>query len=96
MSAKIEARAGGAFSLFDGHIIGRNIELVPDRRIVQAWRVVDWPEGIYSIARFELDAQGSGTRLVFDHTSFPAGLHDHLASGWQERYWAPLKKYLGD
>jgi activator of HSP90 ATPase len=91
---EIHREAGGAFSLFDGQIVGRNVELVPDRRIVQAWRPASWPEGVYSIARFELEAHGSGTRLVFDHTGFPAGLREHLASGWQEHYFGPLKKYF--
>src|SRR6266566_5752985 len=48
--ARIAHDAGGAFSLFGGHIIGRHLELVPDQRIVQAWRVVDWTSGLYSIA----------------------------------------------
>jgi activator of HSP90 ATPase len=93
-SAKIDKSVGGAFSLFDGHIIGRNVELVKNQRIVQAWRVVDWPAGAYSIVKFEMKAQGSGTHLVFDHIGFPIGLRDHLAAGWQSHYWDPLKKYL--
>jgi len=92
--AEINREVGGAFSLFKGHIIGRNVELVPNQRIVQAWRVVTWPEGAYSIARFELKPQGSGTRLVLDHIGFPEGLHDHLAQGWEENYWSLLKKYF--
>jgi activator of HSP90 ATPase len=92
--AEINREVGGAFSVFNGHIIGRNLELVPNQRIVQAWRVVPWPEGVYSIARFELKAQGSGTHLVFDHIGFPEGLHDHLAEGWDSNYWELLKKYL--
>src|SRR6266568_3749196 len=92
--AEINREVGGAFSLFKGHIVGRNLELVPDQRIVQAWRVVTWPEGTYSIARFELEPQGSGTRLVFDHIGFPEGLHDHLAQGWEENYWSLLKNYF--
>lgn len=94
MAAKIESRAGGEFSLFGGHIVGRNIELVPDHRVVQAWRVVDWPAGLYSIAKFELESSDSGTHLVFDHTAYPPELRDHLTSGWQEHYWGPLKKYF--
>jgi activator of HSP90 ATPase len=93
-SAEINREVGGAFSLFKGHIIGRNVELVPNQRIVQAWRVVTWPEGTYSIVRFELKPQGSGTHLVFDHIGFPEGLHDHLAVGWEENYWSLLKKYF--
>jgi activator of HSP90 ATPase len=76
--AEIDRNVGGAFSLFAGHIVGRNLELVPDRRIVQAWRVVGWPQGIYSIARFELQGHGSETRVVFDHTGFPSDLAEHL------------------
>jgi activator of HSP90 ATPase len=92
--AEINREVGGAFSLFKGHIIGRNLELVPNQRIVQAWRVVTWPEGAYSIVSFQLKPQASGTHLVFDHIGFPEGLHEHLAQGWEENYWSLLKKYF--
>jgi len=92
--AAIDRAVGGAFSLFGGHIVGRNVELVPHQRIVQVWRVVDWPEGAYSIVKFELRVQGASTHLVFDHTGFPEGLRDHLVAGWESNYWALLKKYL--
>jgi activator of HSP90 ATPase len=93
--AEIDRTVGGTFSIFAGHIVGRNLELVPNRRIVQAWRVLPWPEGIYSIARFELVGRGSGTRIVFEHTGFPPELAEHLESGWNENYWTALQKYLG-
>jgi activator of HSP90 ATPase len=93
-AAQIDPAVGGTFTIFAGHIVGRNLELVPDRRIVQAWRVVPWPEGIYSIARFELVAQGSGTRIIFDHTGFPPALAESLEHGWKENYWDELRKYL--
>jgi activator of HSP90 ATPase len=93
-AAEIHREAGGAFSLFDGHIVGRNVELVSNRRIVQAWRSASWPEGIYSIARFELLEQPGGTRIVFDHTGFPPQMAESLESGWNENYWTPLHKFL--
>ena len=92
--AEINREVGGAFSLFKGHIVGRNVELVPNERIVQAWRIMTWPEGTYSIARFELKPQGSGTHLVLDHIGLPEGLHDHLATEWEENYWSLLKKHF--
>jgi activator of HSP90 ATPase len=92
-AAEINRAAGGAFSLFGARIKGRNVELVPDARIVQAWRSEGWERGIYSIARFELVAQGSATRLVFDHTGFPTGQAERLATGWKSHYWDPLAKY---
>jgi activator of HSP90 ATPase len=94
MSATIDSTVGGAFSLFDGHIIGRILELVPSERIVEAWRVVDWPAGVYSIVKFELTPQNSGTHLKFDHIGFPEGLKEHLAEGWQQHYWDALAKYF--
>jgi activator of HSP90 ATPase len=92
--AEINSEVGGAFSLFKGHIVGRNLELIPNKRIVQAWRVVTWPEGAYSIVKFELKPQGSGTHVVLDHIGFPDGLHDHLVAGWEENYWSLLKKHF--
>jgi activator of HSP90 ATPase len=90
----ISPGAGGAFTLFGGHITGRNIELVPSQRIVQAWRAGNWDAGIYSIARFELVALGSGTKIVFDHAGFPNGDAESLASGWKAHYWEPLGKLV--
>ncbi|MGD0737854.1 MAG: SRPBCC family protein [Terracidiphilus sp.] len=94
MPATIDRTPGGAFSLFGGLIEGRNIELVPNLRIVQAWRPADWPAGLYTLVRFELKPRGTEATLICDHTSFPAGGYDHLDSGWYTHYWDPLKKYL--
>jgi uncharacterized protein YndB with AHSA1/START domain len=91
---QISQHDGGAFALFGGYIVGRQIELVPNDFIVQAWRVGNWGRGIYSIARFELVEQGDGTKILFDHEAFPSGDAEHLASGWQENYWNPLTKFL--
>jgi uncharacterized protein YndB with AHSA1/START domain len=91
---EISREVGGAFALFGGYITGRQIELVPNERIVQAWRVGNWDPGVYSIARFELAEQGSGTKIVFDHTGFPKGAAEHLAAGWKSNYWEPLEKFL--
>jgi uncharacterized protein YndB with AHSA1/START domain len=92
--AEISREAGGAFLLFAGHIVGRHIELVPDERLVQAWRSVDWKPGVYSIVSFRLSDEGSGTRLVFDHTGFPTGQARSLAAGWKGNYWKPMEKVL--
>ena len=92
--AEISREVGGAFVLFGGYITGRHVELVPNERIVQAWRTGGWAPGIYSIAKFELMEQGSGTKIVFDHTGFPKGEAEVLASGWKAHYWEPIEKLL--
>ena len=92
--AKIDRAEGGTLSLFGGAIVARNVELVADKRIVQAWRDSDWAPGIYSIAKFELTPRGAGTHLVMDQTGFPAGQFSDLDPGWREHYWEPMKKFL--
>jgi activator of HSP90 ATPase len=91
---EISRQVGGTFTLFGGHIVGRHLELVPNERIVQAWRVVDWEPERYSIARFELVEQGSDTKIIFDRFGFPKGLAQHLADGWKAHYWETLQKYF--
>jgi len=94
MKAEIDPQVGGAFKTFGGLIEGRNVELAPGQRIVQAWREASWEPGFYSLVHFELTAQGASTKLVLDHTGFHEGDFVHLDPGWHERYWEPLKKYL--
>jgi activator of HSP90 ATPase len=94
-AAEISPVAGGAFKMFGGLIEGRNVELVPDVRIVQAWRPASWDPGVYSIVEFQLKAQAGGTHVILDHKGFPEGDFAHLDPGWHLQYWTPLGKYLG-
>jgi len=94
-ATRISPEVGGTFSIFGGYIVGRHIEMIPNERLVQAWREVSWPPGLYSIVKFELAEQGAETNLVFDHTGFPEGAAKHLAIGWKANYWEPLSKSLG-
>ena len=93
--AEIGREPGAAFTLFGGYITGRQIELVPNERIVQVWRSGSWDPGAYSIARFVLVESGGETKIKFDHTGFPKGQAEHLAEGWRGNYWEPLAKVLG-
>lgn len=92
--ADISREVGGAWSAFGGQIHGRNLEIVENQRIVQAWRSKGWGEGIYSVVKFELGADGENTRVVLDHTAIPDGEFSHLDTGWTNMYWTPLKKHF--
>jgi activator of HSP90 ATPase len=94
LPATIDPAPGGAFTMFGGLIAGRNIELVANQRIVQAWRPGHWDPGVYSIVHFEFKPRAAETMLIFDHTGFPAGEYDHLDWGWHNHYWEPLKKFF--
>jgi activator of HSP90 ATPase len=74
---------------------GRNMKLVLNERIVQAWRAVSWADGEFSIVRYELSPDGTGTKLVLDHYGFPNGNEESLSSGWDAHYWTPMRAYFG-
>ena len=90
----ISREMGGPFTLFGGYITGRHLEMVPDERLVQAWRAASWKPGDYSVVKFTLAAHDTGCRLLLDHRGFPEGRGASLASGWGVHYWEPLAKLL--
>lgn len=92
--ASISRAVGGAISAYDGYITGKNIELIPDRKIVQDWRAVDWPDGFFSRVIFEISPVQGGARLDFTHTGVPEGTEKEFTQGWIDNYWEPMKAYL--
>jgi activator of HSP90 ATPase len=92
--AEISRELGGPFALFGGYISGRQLVLVADTLIVQAWRAGSWAPNCYSIARFALSDQDANTKLIFDHAGFPNDQAQHLSEGWHINYWEPLAKFL--
>ena len=89
--AEISSEAGGQASLFGGEILALNVELVPGKRVVQAWRAQSWPEGVYSIVRFECVATDNGTQLSFSQSGHPAEAESMLEGGWSKMYWEPMQ-----
>jgi activator of HSP90 ATPase len=92
--ARISRKGGGAIMAYDDYITGKNVELIPDQKIVQTWRAVDWPEGCYSRVVFLFTAVPEGTRLDFTHTDVPEGTEEEFTQGWIDNYWEPMKVFL--
>jgi len=92
--AKISREVGGSYTAYDDYIAGKNIELVPDKKIVQDWRAVDWPEGYYSRITFDFSAVPEGTRMDFTHADLPEGTEEEFTQGWIDNYWEPMKAYF--
>jgi len=97
---------GAPFTAFDSHVTGRQVELVPGSRIVQAWRFPNWTPGTYTVVRFELEpADNSKTRVRVDQHGYPDGAddmgchatwHEHLAEGWTLYYLKPLATHFAE
>ena len=92
--ATISRKVGGKFSAYGDSLSGTNLELVPDKKIVQAWRANDWPAGHHSKATFTLTPVKGGTRLTFYQSGVPAEHYSGIKQGWIEFYWKPMKAML--
>lgn len=94
--ASISRKVGGKFSVSDGYIVGENVELVKDEKIVQTWKAEEdcWPEGHYSKVVFALKKTKDGTKLTFTHSGIPVECGTRFDDGWKEFYWEPMKEAL--
>ena len=94
--AKISRVIGGKFTVFEGDLEGKNLELIPDKKIVQSWRSneEDWPKNHYSTLTVELESVKTGTRLNIKHTGVPVASYESVKQGWDEYYWEPMKDML--
>jgi activator of HSP90 ATPase len=96
-AASISRKVGGAFTCYGRYLCGINLDLVPGRRIVQAWRSNGWPKGVFSVATFSLSrARGGKTKLSFTQVGVPASSNMSISKGWRTYYWKPLRAYLED
>lgn len=93
-NASVSRKVGGRFSILDGQIEGVNLELVPDEKIVQTWRMDDWPEGHYSKATFQFEEVGGKTKMTFVQTGVPEEFCEDIKQGWKDYYWTPMKEIL--
>jgi len=95
VAAHILPKLGAKFTVWDGYITGRNLKLVPGRRIVQSWRTTEFkkadPDSQIEVI---LVKAPRGTRLTLRHTNVPDGHTSYRDGGWQENYFAPMKEYF--
>ncbi|MCX6802966.1 MAG: SRPBCC family protein [Candidatus Diapherotrites archaeon] len=88
----IGKKVGGRFSAFDDYASGKNLELVPNKKIVQSWRASDWPKGVVSKINFEFEETKGKTILTFTQTGVPEEFAKEIERGWGEYYWNPIKE----
>lgn len=95
--ATISRRVGGTFSASENEVTGINVDLVPARRIVQAWRHRRFPEGVFSMASVTLTpTPDGGTEVVLTHRGVPKDLIPEIERAWRDQYWSRIRAYLAD
>ncbi len=93
--AKASAEIGGSFEAWEGYISGKNLELEPGKRILQAWRTTEFdPSDEDSLLEVVLEAADDGTKVTINHSRLPADGEQYL-QGWIDFYFQPMKEYFG-
>jgi activator of HSP90 ATPase len=80
------------FSMWDGSIVGKNIEFENDKKIVQQWYFDGQPEA--SIVTIKLHPDKKGTSVELRHTNIPDADYDSFAEGWDDSYFGPLADFF--
>lgn len=89
--ADMDARTGGKFSLWNGNIVGKNIE-VSKNKILQEWKEETWDE--YSRVSMKLYENGNATYVELLHKDIPGETFSHIGEGWDDYFFGPLKEYV--
>ncbi|XP_062616577.1 activator of 90 kDa heat shock protein ATPase homolog 1-like [Saccostrea cucullata] len=92
---EMEVEKGGRFSLLHGNITGDFVELIPNQKIVQHWRVKSWPDAHYSTVTFEFDEKDDCTVLNYTQTGVPDTEYEKTKEGWAINYWNRMKQVFG-
>lgn len=92
-AAEMDAVPGGEFSLWEGSIVGKNLELEPSKKIVQEWYFGETKEEEKSIVTIKLHADGDGTSFELRHTNIPDEAYDDIVDGWNTVYLASLQDF---
>lgn len=85
---------GSEFSLWEESIVGKNLEFVESRKIVQQWYFGDQEEE--SIVTIILHPHKSGTSVELRHTNIPDEDFQDITDGWTDNYFGALAEFYED
>lgn len=91
---EMSTEPGSEFSLWDGSIVGKNLEFEEGKKIVQQWYFGDQDEE--SIVTILLHPHKKGTSIELRHTNIPDEDFDDLVDGWNDSYFGELREYFED
>jgi uncharacterized protein YndB with AHSA1/START domain len=89
--AEMSTEPGSEFALWDESIVGKNIEFIEGRKIVQQWYFGE--QEMDSIVTIILHPHKQGTSVELRHTNIPDEDYDEIVEGWDEVYFSSLADF---
>ena len=91
--AIMEPEEGTEFSLWEDSIVGKNLEFLPGKKIVQQW-FFDQEEP--SIVTIILHEDKDKTSVELRHTNIPDEDYENIVEGWNDSYFGSLMDFYAD
>jgi len=91
------AKTAGKFAIFDGNVTGEFVSLEPPKKLVQTWRLAQWPEGHVSTQEIFFDQNDVDrvTNLRVTWTGVPVGQEEVVRRNWEGYYVRSIKQTFG-
>lgn len=90
--AVMSTEVGSEFSLWEGNIVGKNLEFVENHKIVQEWYFGEQEEP--SIVTIKLHKHKNGTSAELHHINIPEDGFDDISEGWTYEYFGAVQDFF--
>lgn len=90
--AVMDTEVGTEFSLWEGDITGKNLEMIENFKIIQEWYFGEQENA--SIVNLILTRNNGKTVIDLEHTNIPDDSFDEITEGWREYYLGSLQDFL--
>lgn len=90
--AEMDGKVGTEFKLWGGDIWGKNLQVEPNKKLIQEWYGGDWSEP--SRVTFTLKSDGDKTVVDLFQENVPDSEEKSIADGWKKFYLGPMKEML--
>ncbi|QKJ33123.1 SRPBCC domain-containing protein [Mucilaginibacter mali] len=90
--AVMSTEPGTEFSMWDGSIVGKNIEFETNKKVVQQWYFDGQDEP--SIVTIKLHPDKNGSSVELRHNNIPDEAFEDISAGWDEAYFGALSEFF--
>jgi activator of HSP90 ATPase len=90
--AQMSTEPGSEFSLWEGDITGKNLEFIPDKKVVQEWHFGDQSEK--SIVTITISSYRENSLVTVEHSNIPDEEFISIAEGWEEYYFDAITNFF--
>lgn len=90
--AEMDPTPGSEFSMWDGDITGKILEVSENRKVIQEWYFGEQEES--SVVTIILVRDFGSTHVTIEHTNIPDEDFENIAEGWREYIMGAIQRFF--